>query len=202
MFIPHNHRQFDRSFSEREGRLCHEKPVEKPTDRGAIDPRGWLQTVAEWGTKAAGEVAAFTVESVARIPLGIAEGIRRVADGKMEIAQRLLRKAVNFTATAPGAVVDWVTNIFVEQQELTDEAMANLMDMRLWIEAFEGLNLEDVATTDSGGQIKLNAKMADGQKNIDSKTFMPVDYLKTLTPFERRQRFDTLTMGVIPKDTQ
>ena len=140
-FLP-SHRPFSSRFSEREARLCHE---ESSPESFSSDPRKWLQEIAYGMTWANAEIMASSLEAVARIPLGIVRGIYDVAKDRMGIdVQKLLRKAVNFVKTAPGTVLEWVTNIFVEQ-DLTPEAMVNLMDLRKWILAFEGLQLTDRA---------------------------------------------------------
>lgn len=195
-----SHRPFNRRFSEREARLCHE---ESSPESFSSDPRKWLQEIAYGMTWANAEIMASSVEALARIPLGIASGIYEVAKDRIGFdVQKLLRKAVNFVKTAPGVVLEWVTNIFDEQKDLTPEAMVNLMDLRLWILAFEGLNLREPLNdaekrTQADEMLKAKKRIAAAGPELK-----PRDYLESLTTLERRQRFDALITSVIPKDSQ
>lgn len=203
MFLPLSHRQFHRRLSDSEARLCHEAPPGAPPEvRSAWDPRRWMEKIAYGMTWAGAEIGALYAEAIARIPKGIVEAIYNVAKEKLDVAQDLIRRAVNFTIAAPGAVVEWVSKIFTEQKNLSPEAMANFMDLRLWVLAFDGLRLTDPVTDAEKKAVAdemLAAKKKINDRVPDTK---PDDYLKSLTPFERRQRFATLTMSIIPKDAQ
>lgn len=209
MLIPHPYRQCDLRFQEREGRLCHEVPPEKgfvaktwETTKGVTRyPAEIATNLSRFLTNAVGVTVEWATELFLSVPVGIAKGMYDRLQDKPDTLKEYLRKAVSFCKTAPPSVVEWAVSIFEEQRELTPEAMANLMDLRLWIIAFEKLNLKDVDSS-VGDQAALKQEMIEGQKQIDSHTFLPLDFLQTLTPLERRERFATLTTSVIPVDAQ
>jgi hypothetical protein len=150
----------------------------------------WLQHAAQLATIGVGEVAAFTVESVGRIPLGIA----KATPGRRDTVQELLRSAANFSLSAPSGVLTWVGGIFEEHPEMTAEAMLNMLSLEHWIEAFEKISLTDadpVAAEEAASTIASNT----GQ-------WGPIDFLMMLTPLERRERFADLVVSVIPDDAQ
>lgn len=144
------------------------------------------ENISRFLVNAAGVTVEWATELFLSVPVGIAKGIYDRLQGKPELIQSYLRKAVDFCKTAPGAMVEWVAGIFTEEKIDSPDTLANLMNVGQWIMAFQDIDFDE--------PILGKDTLVPG--------WGPSQYLKTLSPEQRRDRFASLAIAVIPQDAR